>query len=112
MNDTKDTLLEWFFLRGVVATGIGFTLELGSHFVLMLLFGEYEVMHTILGTESQALAIIRLILFHVVGWIIAVKNWDAITGNEVDPLTGYERAEPTFVIDQGKYYVEGRVYKK
>lgn len=109
-------ITEWIIInlvfRGGMAMSVGLTLEVITHFALGTIFG-YAYLTTY---ESLTFFwhVVIFLSFHVIGWMLVLRDWDFITGDrrDIDPMYATPYPETDFTIDRGSYVIKGNVYRK
>ena len=63
--------------------------------------------------EPPARPWISFLLFHIIGWVCVLREWEFIGGDRVDIDPKYQTyPRNDFRIDNGSYVITGKVYKK
>lgn len=102
-------LVEILIIRGTVAFWGGFILEVFATLFLSIFLRRFGWWDPVMESEGT-IALVRFLFFHAIGWWIVMTQWKVITGR-----TGQEvlhDGSPDFVLDQGRYLIEGRIRMK
>lgn len=109
-----ENLLLIIFIRGPIAMAIGIILEAGFWMLFGLLLGPSALGDKMMATESPALDLTMFLIFHVIGWFIMWHQFPVMTGEIPDSFSPNEflMDDNEFVIQHGRFIINGKVYKK
>ena len=109
MRKFGDWLLGVVMFRGPIATGIGIILEVFFYCIAAFLFGNAKWYQDFTDNHTITFTVVSFIVFHIIGWIIALREWPYIIGDYVDPYAPVPSKE--FSFEKDGYTITGKIYK-
>ena len=113
MKDTSSFSLDDWIFRAVLAMPTGIALEFFTVWLTASWAGGLSIWQWAFQDGINA-TIVRLGVFHLLGWLIVLADWDNIVydAEEMGRQMQGEKDEPDFRIEHEGYIVEGTVRTK